>query len=183
MNRELLRRIDRLLEERELVLIAIDGSCAAGKSTLAAELAKRYDCSVIPMDDFFLRPCQRTPERYAEAGGNVDYERFADEVLRPLRLGQAFTYRPYDCRTACLSAPVTVQPKKLNIIEGSYSLHPYFGQVYDLRVFLTVSPALQEQRILERPAFLHEAFFQRWIPMEQRYFTECSIAQTSDLVI
>lgn len=183
MNRILLERIDRLLEEKDKVFLAIDGCCASGKSTLAAALAQHYDCNVLPMDDFFLRPEQRTQERYGQVGGNVDYERFGEEVLKPLLAGKRFSYRPYDCRTASLSAPVTVEPRQLNIIEGSYSLHPYFGDVYDLRVLLTVAPEVQRERILQRPAFLHEPFFQKWIPMELRYFEEFSIAQTADLII
>lgn len=32
-------------------------------------------------DDFFLRPEQRTPERLAEPGGNLDRERMKSEVI------------------------------------------------------------------------------------------------------
>ena len=51
------------------------------------------------MDDFFLRPEQRTPERFSEPGGNVDRERFLSEVLLPLRQGEAVDYRRFDCAT------------------------------------------------------------------------------------
>lgn len=74
-----------------------------------------------------------------------------------------------------------VSPKKLNIIEGTYSCHPYFGNRYDLRVLLAVTDALQRQRVLERPAFLHQRFFEEWIPMENRYFA--GIDLQADLVI
>lgn len=181
---ELIRgRIDLLLAEKERVVVAIDGSCTAGKSTLASRLAEIYDCNVFHMDDFFLRQSQRTPERYAQIGGNVDYERFGDEVLIPLRAGQAFSYRPFDCGTFELAGPVDVTPKKLNIIEGTYSLHPCFGDVYDLKLFLTVTPQIQRQRILARPAFLHERFFREWIPMEQRYFDGFSIPEKCDMIL
>ena len=173
--------IDRLLSKKERVIVAIDGNCTAGKTTLAARLAQQYDCNVFHMDDFFLRPQQRTSERYAETGGNVDYERFQEEVLIPLKTGEAFSYRPFDCGTFTLSRPVAVTPKRLNIIEGTYSQHPYFGNPYDLKVFLTITAELQRQRILERPAFLHQRFFEEWIPMEQRYFDGFAIPQNCDL--
>ena len=64
-------RIDELMSQKERVIVAIDGNCTAGKTSLAGRLAELYDCNVIHMDDFFLRPEQRTPERYAEVGGNV----------------------------------------------------------------------------------------------------------------
>ena len=106
-------RIDMLLGEKDFVIVAIDGKCTSGKTTLASKLVELYDCNVFHMDDFFLRPEQRTPERFAEVGGNVDYERFQEEVLFPLRSGKAFSYRPFDCSTFTLAAPVTVTQKKV----------------------------------------------------------------------
>ena len=176
-------QIDRLLAEKDFVLIAIDGRCTSGKSTLAAALAKIYDCNIFHMDDFFLRPEQRTPERFAQIGGNVDYERFLDTVLVPLRSRTAFSYRPFDCGTFTLSDPVSVSPKKLNIVEGTYSHHPYFADPYDLRILLTVTPEVQRQRILERPPFLHARFFDEWIPMENRYLDTWNIPGKADLVL
>ena len=171
MNKQLLQKIDLLLGQKGAVLVAIDGNCTAGKTTLAAKLAERYDCNVFHMDDFFLRPEQRTPERYAQPGGNVDYERFFQEVMTPLLAGETFSYRPFDCKTFTLAEPVQVTPKPLTVIEGTYSLHPYFGDVYDLKVLLTVPEEKQRQRILQRPAALHRRFFEAWIPMENHYFS------------
>ena len=177
------QQIDTLLEEKNFVIVAIDGKCTSGKTTLASQLAEIYDCNVFHMDDFFLRPEQRTPERFAEVGGNVDYERFHEEVLLPLKSGKAFSYRPFDCSTFTLSAPVTVAPKKLNIIEGTYSHHPYFGNPYDFKIMLTVDEETQRKRILERPAFLHKRFFEEWIPMENRYFDGFAIPANSHITI
>ena len=115
-------------------------------------------------------------------GGNVDFERFREEVILPLKTGSPFSYRPFDCRTFTLSEPIRITPKKLTIIEGSYCNHPHFGDPYDLKIFLTVTPQLQRQRILERPAFLHRRFFEEWIPMEQLYFSYFNIRQTCDIV-
>jgi len=58
-------RIDALLRRKTGVLIAIDGPAASGKTTLAERLASRYGAAVLHMDDYFLQPHQRTPERYA----------------------------------------------------------------------------------------------------------------------
>ena len=176
-------QINMLLEEKNFVIVAIDGKCTSGKTTLASQLAEIYDCNVFHMDDFFLRPEQRTPERFAEVGGNVDYERFHEEVLLPLKSGKAFSYRPFDCSTFTLAAPVTVAPKKLNVIEGTYSHHPYFGNPYDLKILLTVDEEIQRQRILERPAFLHKRFFEEWIPMENRYFEVFRIIDQANLIL
>ena len=180
---QILYQIDLLLTRQERVIVALDGFCTSGKTTLAARLADQYDCCVVHMDDFFLRPEQRTPERLAEPGGNVDYERFRQEVLEPLKEGLPFSFRPYDCSTQTLGQPIPVQPKKLTVIEGTYSHHPHFGSYCDLRIFLTVCPREQHRRILRRPAFLHPRFFEEWIPMEHRYFAHFSIPEKADMVI
>ena len=179
----LVQHIDGLLARKNHILVAIDGPCTAGKTTLAAQLAEKYDCNVIHMDDFFLRPEQRTEDRFTEAGGNVDYERFYEEVLQPLLTGAPFSYRPFDCKTFTLSAPVKVAPKRLTVIEGSYAMHSYFKDPYDLKVLLTVSPQCQQRRILERPAHLQERFFTQWIPMENRYLETFQIAGQADLIL
>ena len=154
-----------------------------GDSLALAVLEQVYDCTVFHMDDYFLRPEQRTPQRLAEPGGNVDRERFLEEVLLPLTEGRPFTYRPFDCGTFQLTDPVSVMPKKLNIVEGTYSLHPYFRDVYDLKIRLTISPELQRQRVLERPEFLHQRFFEEWIPMENLYFEGFAISEKCHIIL
>lgn len=180
---EIYDRISTLLRDKDTVLVAIDGNCTAGKTTLARQLTRMFDCNVFHMDEFFLQSHQRTAERLAQAGGNVDYERFRQEVLLPLTRGEEVRYRPYHCGSQSLKEAVAVPRKRLTIIEGTYSLHPYFDQPYDLRVFLGISPELQRQRILQRPEFLHQRFFREWIPMEQQYFDTFRIRQSCDLVV
>ena len=177
------QHIDTLLLQHDSIVIAIDGNCTAGKTTLAAKLSDVYDCNVFHMDDFFLRPEQRTPERFAQPGGNIDYERFAEEVLIPLMSGKAFSYCPFNCKTFTISDSIRVTPKRINIIEGSYSHHPYFKDPYNLKIFMTVTPEVQRQRILQRPPFLHQRFFEEWIPMELQYFEAFCIHQLSDVCL
>ena len=163
------------------LLIAIDGRCAAGKTTLAAELQGETGCNVVHMDDFFLRPEQRTAQRLAQSGGNVDWERFQAEVLIPLRQGISFSYRPYDCRTQALKEAVQVSPRAVTLVEGSYSCHPQLWNYYGLRLFLTVDPQEQLRRIRLRsgPEAL-EVFRTRWIPLEEQYFRAYSIPERCD---
>ena len=178
---EIVKRVGTM-EDRTPILVAIDGSCTSGKSTLGVMLAQKLDANLFRVDDYFLRPEQRTAERLAEIGGNVDYERFREEVLLSLKEGKPFAYRPYDCSTGVLKQPVEVIPKRINIIEGSYSNHPYFEDPYDLKVFLKISPEIRKQRVLQRPVFLQKRFFEEWIPMEEAYFSVFSIAQKSDMI-
>jgi len=184
IKQELRACIDRLMVDRALILLAIDGDAAAGKSTLAAELKQAYDCNVIHMDHFFLRPEQRTEVRLAEPGGNVDYERFAVEVLAPLQANRVFSYRPFDCKIMEFGPEITVCPRPLTVVEGAYSLHPVFGAPYHVKVFLSVDESEQLRRIQARNGEIQaEQFRTRWIPMEKRYFSQFNIQAQCDFVL
>lgn len=178
----LLGCIDRLLRGKPRALVAIDGMSASGKSTLAALLHEVYGAPVIHMDDFFLQPHQRTPERYASPGENVDHERFAQEVLAPLMRGEAFAYRPFLCGSFTFGEPVRVEPSRLTVVEGSYSLHPALADAYDLRVLLRIPPQMQSERILARNGgAMHRRFMEQWVPLENAYFEATQIDARCDL--
>lgn len=179
---KLFSEIDRL-SEKKTVTVAIEGGSASGKTTLAGILKEVYDCNVLHMDDFFLRPEQRTKERLEEIGGNVDRERFADEILVPLMKGETVNYRPFDCSSQTLGEVVAVPPKKINIVEGVYSTHPAFSRYFDMAVFLDIDPECQKERVLCRNGEkLAKRFFDEWIPLENEYFSETDIKTRSDLI-
>ena len=180
---QILSAINQRNLEDSPFLIAIDGRCAAGKTTLAKQLQDILDCNVFHMDDFFLPPELRTRERLAQPGGNVDVERFRCEVFLPILQGIPFSYRPYDCHLRRQTEPKTVQPKPINIVEGSYSCHPHLWDAYNLRIFLDISPAEQLQRIEKRNGTENAKVFQeKWIPLEETYFSAFQIAQHCDLL-
>lgn len=177
-----LQAIHAIQKTEKPILIAIDGRCCAGKTTLAQRLQKETGCTVLHMDDFFLRPKQRTKQRYQEPGGNVDYERFLTEVMKPLTEHRLFTFRPYDCRRQALSEAIQVQPCELAVIEGSYSCHPTLWSFYDLRVFMDVGKEEQLRRVAQRNG--EEAlsvFREKWIPLEEAYFQVYDIENRCDL--
>ncbi len=179
----LLAELDTRLKEQPVVL-AVEGGSASGKTTLSKLLETLYDCTVFHMDDFFLRPEQRTPERYREIGGNVDRERFLDEVLVPLSKKEPILYRRFDCSTLTVCPPITVEPKRLTVIEGAYSMHPELAGYYDLSVFLDVAPAFQKARIEKRNTPpMAKRFFEEWIPLERVYFNEMQVKERCDLSI
>jgi len=135
------------------------------------------------MDDFFLQPHQRSEERLSEVGGNLDRERFLEEVIAPLAQNKPFSYRPYDCSVGSFSKPVSICGNRFVVVEGSYSLHPAFGRYYDLSVFLFLPSLVQLERILNRPKALWDRFVHQWIPMEEAYFQAFSISESCDFVM
>lgn len=171
------------MKSQNTVNVAIDGNSGAGKTTLASLINNIYDCNVFHMDNFFLTPELKTQERLKEIGGNVDYVRFKQEVIDKLHNGREFKYRVYDCKQMDFTQSISVIPKKLNIIEGSYSMHPTLINNYDLKIFLHINKEDQRLRILKRngPAML-KRFLCEWIPLENQYFKELKIQEQSNLI-
>ncbi len=180
----LISKLDSLKAEKKGAIAAVDGMCASGKTTLAGMLSEVLNAPVYHMDDFFLPPVKRTKERLAEAGGNVDYERFRTDVLDPLLLRKPFSFRPFDCSCMDFTDPVDCESADLSIVEGSYSCHPTLSDDYDFKIFLSVDPEVQLERIRTRNGErMLERFKNEWIPMENRYFEAYDVCEKADCVI
>lgn len=175
--------VEKQLRESGAVTIAIDGNCGAGKSTGAARMAEIFDCNVFHADDFFLPQEKRTAERMAEIGGNMERERLQGEILEKLKSGREFCYRPFDCSSMSPGEEIAVKPKKINIIEGSYSMHPQLRRYYDISVFITVAPQEQERRIAQRNGEkMLQRFKKEWIPRENAYFEQMKVIDACSFV-
>lgn len=165
-------------------IIALDGRCASGKSTLAADLARVAGAAVVHMDDFFLPAALRTPERLAAPGGNVHYERFLTDVMPSLQSGEAFEYPVFDCSLMRISGARSVPAAALTVVEGAYSCHPALGNYMDLRAFSDIAPEEQRRRILARDGKAGlENFLTHWIPMEEKYFAACRIREQAQVIL
>lgn len=158
-----------------MLIVAIDGRAASGKSTLAQSLLENLrrqgkKSVLIHLDDFFLRPQQRSETRLQTPGANVDYERLLEEVMLPAENGQDIVYRPFSCQSMALKDPIDAGKPEILLLEGSYSLNDHLRNHADLACFFTCEPDVQQARILKRsnPEKL-QAFTSRWIPLEEAY--------------
>ena len=97
MDKIINEKISQWLEgqNKDFLVIAIDGPSAGGKTTIAEDIKKNFDCNVFHMDDFFLTPDRKTPERLATPGGNVDWEGVEESILKKLPLKADFSYDIY----------------------------------------------------------------------------------------
>ncbi len=174
---------DKVLSYKEdHLLIGIDGRCASGKTTLANSLQQMFDCNVFHTDDFFLPQNMRTAERIQKAGANIHYERLMDEVISPILSKQEyFKYGVFCCHKGNITREETVFYKKINIIEGAYSLHPYFGDVYNIKIFVDCDMEKRISRITARNGKdALSAFLDKWIVLEEAYLKEYSIKEKCD---
>ncbi len=172
-----------LIYSSKSIIIAIDGNCAAGKSTVARQLSAELSADVVHIDDFYLPFQMRTEERMSKPGGNIDYDRLISEVLIPLSQGVEYIYKPFCCQKGEFGDPIVITPKRITIVEGAYSCHPCLEEYYDFKIFLSIDANEQMQRIIERNGEEKaKEFKDKWIPRENFYFDVFDIKRKCNLI-
>lgn len=175
--------IEAQMKKQPRTVLAIDGGSGTGKSHLAAFLEQIFPAAVVHMDDFFLQPFQRTAERFSEPGGNLDYERFCQQVAPYLKKDEAFSYEVFDCSCGKIGESRPLPAAPLLILEGVYSQHPLWQDQIDLRLFLTASRQTRLDRILVRNGeWMLRRFETEWIPREDLYFDTFGVEQQSVVI-
>lgn len=182
MNGIIAESISSILVQGSAV-VAIDGNCASGKTTLADEIQLTFGGTVIHADSFFLPFDMRSEKRLSEAGGNFHYERFATEVISNLKKSESFAYGSFDCSCGEVTHSIIVDEPRLIIVEGSYCMHPKLDATYDLRIFCRTDERTQLERIRNRNGEKAlAAFKQKWIPLENIYFDCFGIPDTCHII-
>lgn len=181
LDQNIIKAIDKILNEKQSIIIAIDGMSGSGKTTLAVELKDKYNANLIHMDDYFLPLNMRSKERLATPGGNVNYEKFYNDII--LNLNQDLISEPFDCKTKTFKEKTIINHNKVTIIEGSYSLHPYFKNYYDISIVLKIDPKLQVERLTNREKDKVQNFIDLWIPLENKYLNYYKIFDKATFLI
>ena len=182
---KILKDINNLLDnsDKNVILVAIDGPSASGKSSFGRFLNDNFVCNVFHMDDFFLPPERKTAERLSQPGGNVDYERVHRELIEKILKPENFTFNVYDCHSLSFFESGKVFHKRLNVIESVYSMHPELSKYFDYKIYLDVAEEKQYARILERSGEKKlERYKKEWIPLENIYFDTYKIKEQCDVV-
>lgn len=162
-------------------IIALEGRCASGKSTIADNLSQY---TIIHMDDFFLPRIRKTPARMAEVGGNIDYElvlstieKLKDSINNHL---DKLEFEIFDCATQSYLTKQIIIKDKI-ILEGVYSSHYHFNDLIDYVIYLKVDKEVQYERISKRR--MAQMFFNEWMKYEELYFEKYNITEKADLIV
>ena len=167
----IVKSIEQLLTRQEQVVVAIDGCTASGTDFLAGLLADVFDGNVFRASDYYMR--EMTNE-----GHYLDRERFRREVLEPVKKGVPFFFRPIG---NCLME--AVEPRRLNIIEGTFSLHREIRDMYDLKIMLRTDTAQKKRFINEMEPKMRLYYEAQRFPAEARYFRFTEWESLCDFVV
>jgi uridine kinase len=182
--------------------VAIDGPPAAGKTTLADELAvvlrtQGRDVIRATIDDFLFPRAQRYPRGEYTAEGCYfdahDYHALNRVLLDPLGPGgdRRFQHAVYD-RTAdaTLSPPAMTAPADAVLVfDGVFLMRPELIDRWDLRVFVstalekTVDRAVTRERRVSSRADVERRWRERYIPAQEFYFAAVRPTDQVDIVV
>jgi uridine kinase len=200
---ERLAELIAAVERPHPVRVAIDGPDAAGKTTLADELASvlrsKGRAVVRASIDGFHRPRaeryrrgRHSPEGYYE--DSFDYDALRHRVLEPLGPGGTRRYRAamFDVRSdaPAPAADAVAPPDAVLLCDGIFLLRPELCESWDLRIFVSIGFEEVLRRALERDAALlgsraevERRYRVRYIPAQQLYYAAASPAETADVVV
>lgn len=171
----LLPNLWRRMWKSDVVIVGIDGPGGAGKSTLAAALARETGAQVVHLDDAY-RSDRRQPQPVGDSRDLYDLERVVAELLEPIRAGRVGRLRRYDWDLdELLDETIDIEPLGLIIIEGVTALSPELRGFLDLGVWVSTPPRTRLDRGLERDARVDGAdalWRDYWEPANDAYMRE-----------
>ncbi|NUS15893.1 MAG: uridylate kinase [Streptomyces sp.] len=186
--------------------VAVDGPPAAGKTTLADELAvvlRAQDRDVIraTVDDFLFPRAQRYRRgRYSAESCYFDAHDHAAlrrVLLDPLGPGgdRRFRHTAYDADTDTASSPParTAPADAVLLFDGVFLLRPELVDRWDLRIFVSVRFERTVDRARDRGAAqagsttgtadIERSWRDRYIPAQQLYFATARPTDHADIIV
>jgi uridine kinase len=183
--------------------VAVDGPPAAGKTTLADELAvvRRAQGRVViraSIEGFLFPRSQRYRRGEYSAEGcyedSFDYAALHRVLLDPLGPGGGRGVRPaiYDYGSdRALSLPVTTVPDDgVLLFDGVFLLRPELVERWDVRVFVSAGfdETLQRARTRDQALFgsttaVERRHRERYVPSQQRYFDTVRPTDHADVIV
>lgn len=182
--------------------VAIDGPDAAGKTTLADDLAARL-VTVRPTIrlsiDGFHNPASVRGQRGSLSPEGFYYDSFdhgavVEAVLRPLGPGGDGRYLPstfdYQTDRATVVAAEQAPAGSVLLFDGVFLLRPELRAWWDASIYLHVDPevALERARVRDLELFgsvevVEERYRHRYLPGQRLYQHEAHPAERADIVL
>ena len=203
---ELLNQLAQAIESVTIshpLRVAVDGPPAAGKTTLADELAvllrtKGREVIRACTEGFHLPRAKRyrrgefSPE--ANYHDSFDYDALRRVLLDPLGPDGDRRYRhavyDLDTDTASPSPLMTAQADAVLLLDGVFLLRPELIDSWDLSIFVSAAfeQLLDRARIRDLPqlgsaAEVERRFRTRYIPAQKLYFATARPADHADVVV
>jgi uridine kinase len=154
--------------------VGIDGRGGAGKSTLAARLARVTPGAVVVAVDDFSGP------HLAE----WDWDRFARQVRDPLLAGRTAHYQRWDWVRDGGAEWHDIPRGVLVVVEGVSATRDEAGVPWQLRIWVDAPREVRLERALRRDgAAMLAQWTQVWMPSEEAYIAAQAPDRRAGLVV
>lgn len=157
---------------RRTRLVCVDGPAGSGKTTLATQLAVRFACQVVHLDDLY---------QGWEAGPDGGARRLGEWVLTPLAAGRPGRYRRYDWVRGEYAEAHDVQPAPVLVVEGCGAAARQVDAWAALRVWVEADDELRLARGLERDGAEARDHWLRWMADERAHYTAERTRERADV--
>lgn len=160
-RQQALEALAALVRDRPALRIAVDGPDAAGKTTLADELAALVQAQRVRLDDHLRLP----EERYRRGRESPDGYYLDSFDLRSFR------------------GAVLSQSGRVVVADGVFLLRPELDDLWDARIFVDCSheEILRRARVRD-PAVAH-LYETRYLPAHQQYLRAYRPDERADVVL
>lgn len=154
-------------------VVAIDGRSGAGKSSLAATLARQLNAPVVSLEGLY--------------GGWDGLERGIDllvsEVLKPLAAGRAARVPRYDWVAREWAEPLLLEPPEVLIVDGVGAGARRAAAFESLLVWLEVPAPTRKQRALDRDGETFAPYWDQWAAQEDQMLAREHTPDRADIII
>ncbi len=171
---QVLEHIDAL--EAPRILVCIDGPAGAGKTTLAAAMeSQRDDVTIIHMDELY--------NGWDDALSADLAHRLASHIRDPFLDGDALTYATYDWFAFRFNAPITLDPKRILVVEGVGAAQRCLRERAHFTVFIEIDTNKGRERVVQRDGDVVADHIDAWQRAERMHFETDATRESVDLVL
>ena len=184
MYEDLVKNIDKLLEQKEVIVVAISGHGGSGKTTLARKLANDFNVEtnqIVRIDNVHAKDYLDAKDLFGVHDWNI-----IAELLSNLHDTDRLKYQTRDWKG--VEGEVDVPRPNLVIIEGIRLIRPETQKHFDLSVWIDCPIELATKRALDRNREQGDSqeeldlWYTKWVPEAKRYVAEIKPHEIADFI-
>jgi uridine kinase len=152
-----------------VLVVAVDGHGASGKTTIARGVVAATGAALVHTDDFFREQRVTAPVGAPPLADYYDWVALRDQALAPLCAGRpaVFPRRHWE-EPESAGRQIVVEPRPVVVLEGVSAATPVLADLVDRRVLVQTPESERLRRLHGRIA--DEDWDADWLIAEQAYF-------------